>query len=133
MTEEPERRPMPLSEHEQRILEEIERRLAEEDPRLVEQVSRPLASHLARRIRWAALAFVAGFVMLWLFVIPHIGLALALGGFVVMLLSGLLVYHYLKKLGRDQIQSLRRGGRFSLSAVLARMAERFRGPQGKAP
>ena len=31
---------MPLSEHEQRILDEIERRLAEEDPRLVESVSR---------------------------------------------------------------------------------------------
>ena len=47
---------MPLSEHEQRILEEIERRLAEEDPRLVEHVGRTdLYSHLARRIRLAAL------------------------------------------------------------------------------
>ena len=32
---------MPLTPHEQRILEEIERKLAEEDPRLVQSVSRP--------------------------------------------------------------------------------------------
>ena len=59
---------MPLSDHEQRILEEIERRLAEEDPRLAEQVSNTsLYTHLARRIRWASLTFLVGFVMLLLF------------------------------------------------------------------
>ena len=50
---------MPLSDHEQRILDEIEARLAEEDPRLVEQVARTtLSTHLARKIRVAALAFL---------------------------------------------------------------------------
>ncbi|SRR5437899_2906783 len=122
--------PMPLSPDEQRILEEIERRLSEEDPRLAEQVSRTsLYSHLARRIRWAVVAFAAGFVMLWLFIVS---VWVALGGFVVMLLSGLLVYHYLKRMGRDQIQSWKRGGRFSVTAILARLAERFRGPQSKS-
>ena len=52
---------MPLSEHEQRILEEIERRLAEEDPRLVDQVSRTsLYTHLARRIKLGAAVGVVG-------------------------------------------------------------------------
>lgn len=121
---------MPLSDHEQRILEEIERRLTEEDPHLAAQVSRTsLYSHHARRIRWAALSFCAGFVMLWLFMIS---VWIALGGFLVMLASGLMVYHYLKRLGRDQIQTWKRGGRFSLTGVLARLAERFRGngPKG---
>ena len=60
---------MPLSEHEQRILEEIERRLAEDDPKLVEQVGRTdLYTHLARRIRLSAVAFLVGFVLLLLFV-----------------------------------------------------------------
>ena len=118
---------MPLSEHEQRILEEIERRLAEEDPKMVQRASLPLAAHLARRIKWTVLAFCAGFVMLFI-----VSVWIALAGFVVMLLSGLLVYHYLRRLGRDQIQSWKRGGKFSLTAVLARMAERFRGPQGKS-
>ena len=116
---------MPLSEHEQRILEEIEERLKEEDPHFVQRASLPLSAHLARRIRWATLAFCAGFVMLWLFILS---VWVALAGFVVMLLSGLIVYHFLKRLGREQIQSWKRGNRFSVTALLARMAERFRGP-----
>ena len=54
---------MPLSDHEQRILEEIERRLAEDDPKLDEQVGRTdLYTHLARRIRLACVGFVAGLI-----------------------------------------------------------------------
>ena len=50
---------MPLNDHEQRILEEIERRLAEEDPGFVEQVGRTdLYSHLARRSRLATLGLL---------------------------------------------------------------------------
>src|SRR5213083_3019379 len=64
------RPPMPLTPHEQRILEEIERRLAEEDPRLVESVARStLASHALRSIRWGIAGFAVGFILLVLFVI----------------------------------------------------------------
>ncbi|MBI2238177.1 MAG: DUF3040 domain-containing protein [Actinobacteria bacterium] len=122
---------MPLSEHEQRILDEIEQRLAEEDPRLVEQVARTsLYTHLARRIRWASLAFVAGFVMLMLF---SVALWVAGAGFAVMLLSALLVYRYLKQLGRDQVRAIQASGRFSLAALLARLSGRFRGQPGGPP
>ena len=56
---------MPLNDHEQKILDEIERRLAEDDPNFVEQVGRTdLYTHLARRIRLAAVAFVVGMRML---------------------------------------------------------------------
>ena len=52
---------MPLTPHEQRILEEIEKRLAEEDPRLVESVARAtVTSHALRRIRWGIAGFVVG-------------------------------------------------------------------------
>jgi hypothetical protein len=116
---------MPLSEHEQRILEEIEQRLAEEDPRLAEAVSRTsLYRHLARRIRWASLGFLAGFVMLMLF---PLWLWVASLGFGVMLLSALLVYRYLKQLGKDQLHALQESGRFSVATVLARLTARFRG------
>ena len=120
---------MPLSDHEQRILEEIERRLAEEDPRLAEQVSNTsLYTHLARRIRWASLTFLLGFVMLLLFAVS---LWVAALGFALMLLSTLLIYRYLKQMGRDQVRALQAGGRFSLAAFLARMSGRFKGgPQG---
>jgi len=116
---------MPLSEHEQRILEEIEQRLAEEDPRLAEAVSRTsLYTHLARRIRWSSLAFLAGFVMLMLF---PVSLWVAALGFGVMLLSALLVYRYLKQLGKDQLRALQESGRFSVAAILARLTGRFGG------
>ena len=104
----PRRSSMPLSEHEQRILEEIERRLAEDDPKLVEQVGRTdLYTHLARRIRLSAVAFLVGFVLLLLFVLsPWI----AAVGFLVMIGSALLIYRYLGQLGRDQIRAMQAEG-----------------------
>ena len=121
---------MPLSEHEQKILEEIERRLIEDDPGLARRASQTsLPAHLSRRIRLAAFAFVLGFVMMLLILVPHVGVPLVITGFVIMLASGLVVYHYLKRLGRDQIQTWKGEGRFTLTGVLARIAERFRGNQ----
>jgi hypothetical protein len=114
---------MPLSPDEQRILEEIERRLAEEDPRLVESVSKAsVASHALRRIRWGVAGFVAGFVLLLFFVLS---IWFAVTGFALMLGSGLVVYHYLRRMG-DHARS--GGERGSLGGVLARLAERLRRP-----
>ena len=114
---------MPLSEHEQRILEEIERRLAEDDPKLVEQVGRTdLYTHLARRIRLAAVAFVLGFALLLLFVVnPWI----AAVGFVTMIGAALLIYRYLGQLGRDQIRAMQTDGG-SITGLIGRLAARFR-------
>jgi hypothetical protein len=115
---------MPLSDHEQRILDEIERRLAEEDPRLVEQVGRTdLYTHLARRIRLSAAAFVVGLLMLLLFAVS---IWIAAAGFVVMLVSALVVYRSLGQLGRDQLRQLQDEGGVSLTGLLGRVAERFR-------
>ncbi len=99
---------MPLSEHEQRILEEIEKRLAEEDPQLVKSVSTASVTTLAlRRIRWGLAAFVVGFVLLMLF---FINVWVAVMGFLLMLGSALFVYHHLKKAGRDQLRAFGEGG-----------------------
>jgi ABC-type bacteriocin/lantibiotic exporter with double-glycine peptidase domain len=117
---------MPLSDEEQRILDEIERRLAEDDPRLVEQVGRTtLSTHLARRIRLASLAFLVGFLMM-VFAFATV-LWVAAAGFVVMVLSSLLVARYVRQLGRDQVRAMQQEGGFS--AMLARIAARFRRPQ----
>lgn len=118
---------MPLTPHEQRILEEIERRLAEEDPRLVASVSRAtVAGHALRRIRLGLMGFVLGFVLLLFFVLS---IWFAVAGFVLMLASGLVVYHYLRRMGRDQLRSHgQQGGALSITAALARLAERLRRP-----
>jgi hypothetical protein len=118
---------MPLNDHEQRILDEIERKLTEDDPRFVEQVGRTdLYTHLARRIRVAAFAFLAGLVMLVLLFAVSIWFAVV--GFVVMLLSAVLIYRYLGQLGRDQIRAMQAEGGTSLSGLLGRIAARFRRP-----
>lgn len=116
---------MPLSDHEQRILAEIERRLREEDPRLAETVSKTTVfGHSVRRIRWGIAAFVVGFVGLMLFAVS---VWVAIAGFGVMLASALFVYHHLKRVGKDQLREVEAGTRFSPAAFLARLAERFRG------
>jgi hypothetical protein len=117
---------MPLSDHEQHILDEIERRLAQEDPRLVEQVGRTsLYSHLARRIRLSAVAFIIGFFLIFL---VEVNVVVAVSGFVVMVLSALLIYRYLKQLGRDQLRAMQQGGRLSVPGFLARIATKLRPP-----
>jgi hypothetical protein len=51
------------------------------------------------------------------------------GGFAVMVSSAMLVYHYLKQMGKDQLRQLERGGgRLSITAALARWTDRFRRP-----
>lgn len=116
---------MPLSEHEQRILEEIEKRLQEEDPRFADVVGRTtLYGHLTRRVRVGAVAFAAGFVMLMLFAVS---VWVAIAGFAVMLASALLVYHQLRVMGAEELREYGRGGGLSLTSLLARLAERVRG------
>ncbi|MEP7059369.1 MAG: DUF3040 domain-containing protein [Actinomycetota bacterium] len=118
---------MPLSEHEQKILEEIERRLAEDDPKLVEQVGRSdLYSHLARRIRRAGVAFVAGFIMLLLF---PVSVPLAGAGFIMMVLAGAAIFRYVGQLGRDQLRDLQRSGGASMMGVIGKIVARFRVPR----
>lgn len=52
---------MPLSDEEQRVLDEIERQLYESDPNLAHNVrTRRQSGDAARRVRWAVLAVVAG-------------------------------------------------------------------------
>ena len=75
---------MPLSEHEQRILAEIERRLLEEDPKFAHQVGSSFRAHLGRRLKLA----VAGFILGLIVVISSTffeNVAIGVAGFVIML------------------------------------------------
>lgn len=116
---------MPLSDEEQRILDEIEARLTQDDPRLVEQVNRStLSTHLSRRIRLSSLAFGVGFFMMLFAFATELWVAAL--GFVVMVLSALLVARYTRQLGRDQVRALQQEG--GLSSTFARIVARFRRP-----
>ena len=57
---------MPLSEHEQRILDEIERRLAAEDPKFARSTTAVTPrGHAVRRIKQAIFGFVLGLALLF--------------------------------------------------------------------
>jgi len=56
---------MPLSEHEQRILAELEESLSKQDPRFAKNVRETnVYSHGGRRVRWGIAGFIAGLVIL---------------------------------------------------------------------
>jgi Protein of unknown function (DUF3040) len=76
---------MPLSDHEQRILAEIERRLLEEDPKFAHQVGSSFRAHLARRLKLAVAGFLVGLIVLVAGFVEYVALGVA--GFVIMLAS----------------------------------------------
>jgi len=90
---------VPLSEHEQRLLDQIERALVAEDPKFASTVrTTDLKTHLRRRARRGIALFVLGMLLLLTGVIipaPPVGAV----GFVVMLLAALVI-----------ISAYRRGG-----------------------
>jgi hypothetical protein len=98
---------MPLSEDEQRILREIEENLSVTDPKLVQQVSdTTLYRHATRMIKWAAVGFVAGLLLLLLTFTSV--LAAGVAGFLVMLFCLLVIERNVRKIGRAGLDSLTR-------------------------
>lgn len=117
---------MPLSEDEQRILEEIEARIKESDPALADHISEStLYRHAWRNIKWAVLGFVAGLVLL-VFTFTRV-LLLGVVGFLVMLACLLVIERNVRKMGRagfDSITGSMRGG--SLKGMFDRFGDRWR-------
>ena len=90
---------MPLSEDEQRILHEIEQQFYESDPAFAREVGKTtLYRHAGRNLKWAALGFVCGFVLL--LVAFASSLVLGFAGFLVMLGSAVVFERNLRKMGR---------------------------------
>lgn len=107
---------MPLSEHEQRILQEIEARLSESDPALAREVgSTTLYTHALRNIKWAALGFLGGMVLMVASLSTH--WAIAFVGFLAMLGSALTVERNARKMGRAGWQQLSGQGRSDTGGV----------------
>ncbi|MDP9845117.1 hypothetical protein J2853_004328 [Streptosporangium lutulentum] len=126
---------VPLSEHEQRLLDQIEQALYAEDPKWANtvRISDP-RSHYRRRLVKASIGFILGVVLLMVGVVI-INIPLGVGGFVVMLaacLWGLSSWKRMNGFGEasaaapsDQPQSKarRRGSRPSF---MERVEERWR-------
>ncbi len=117
---------MPLSEDEQRILQEIEANLSATDPALVQQVSETtLYRHAARAIKWAVAGFLAGLVLLILTFATS--LVLGIAGFLVMLACLLVIERNARKLGKAGLNNLTgslRGG--ALKGMFGNAGRRWR-------
>ena len=101
---------MPLSEHEQRLLDQIERALYAEDPKFASTVrSTDLRSHMRRRLRRAALVLALGFLLMLASVVMQETL-IGVAGFVVMLGALLLALASWKKLGNGPAAPLHVAG-----------------------
>jgi hypothetical protein len=130
---------VPLSEHEQRLLDQIERALYAEDPKFATTVrSTDLRTHMRRRMRRAGVLFVLGFVAM---LAGIANLVVGVVGFVVMLGAMLLAFNAWKRMNGSgpalrsvdgparQRKPRSRGtssGRTGGSSVKARLEERWR-------
>ncbi len=94
---------MPLSDREQQILSQIESQLASEDPKFARTVKTLPRSAGQTRLRYGIAGFLVGVAML-LAIVVHI--AWAFMGFVLMLVSAVMVLNQLKQLGEDRARDL---------------------------
>ena len=98
---------MPLSEHEQRILHELEQSLYQEDPDFAERVrSETVYRHAGRYCIWSALVFVAALVFMFFTFASN--LALGFVGVVVMFLSGVVFANNARRMGKAGIDDMSR-------------------------
>ena len=101
---------MPLSEHEQRLLDQIERALYQEDPKFASTVrSTDLRTHMKRRMRRAAFVFAVGVIVMLGGLVSNMP-AVGIGGFVVMVAALALALSSWKRLGTPPTQGLRAVG-----------------------
>ena len=121
---------MPLSEDEERILQEIAQQLYEDDPAFARGVGNTtLYTHAIARMKWTAFGFVVGVVLM--IATLATSYLLAFGGFLVMLACALVFERNARKLGKAGIDHLTksvraRGLRSSLGESGKRMRDRFR-------
>jgi hypothetical protein len=121
---------VPLSEDEQRILQQIEQQFQAEDPEFARQVSSTsLYRHAGRNLKWAALGFVAGIA--FLIVTLSTSAILAFVGFLMMMGSAFWFERNLRKMGRagwQQLSSQARnvGVKDKFGSAGQRMRDRFK-------
>ncbi len=127
---------MPLSEHEQRQLEQIEQALYADHPRFARTVrSADPRVHYKRRVIYAGLVFALGVALLPVGVSTYIAISLA--GFVIMLAScywAAISYRRMNGIATGKLparekragRKVKRGGRRSGAGLGERLEERWR-------
>ena len=117
---------MPLNEHEERILHEIEKRFYAHDPDSARRIeSTTLDAYLARNCKWAAAGFVVGLIILLAAFASN--WVVGVFGFIVMVASTVMLIQNLRRIGRRGIDELRQSiATRSLSDAIEDAARRLR-------
>lgn len=119
-------RDVPLSEDEERILNQIEQRFYTSDPQSARRIGRTtLPRYLARNCRWAAISFVVGLLVL----LASFASSWVVGvvGFVMMVVAAIVFTQNLRKMGRHGWNQLNNTVRErSVNDVLGDTGRRFR-------
>jgi hypothetical protein len=98
---------MPLSEHEQRILAELEESLSKHDPQFAKNVRETnVYSHALRRVRWGIVGFLIGLAVLIGFFSQNVVVGIL--GVVVMFGSAVLVERNARRIGRASWRDITR-------------------------
>jgi hypothetical protein len=98
---------VPLSEDEQRILQEIEQQFYANDPDLAGEIgNHSLYAHCIRQMKLAGVVFGIGVVVLVVALATATNFLVAFAGFVVMLGAALWFERSLRKLGRAGVERL---------------------------
>ena len=123
---------MPLSEDEQRILQEIEQQFYEHDPHLAREVgSTTLYRHAGRNLKWAALGFVGGLILMVASLVQFKSPVLPFACFLVMLAAALFFQRNLYRIGRagrqQWLDSMRASGvKDYFGSASRRVRDRFK-------
>ena len=123
---------MPLSEDEQRILQEIEQQLYASDPELAREVSSTTVyRHAGRNLKWAALGFVGGLVLMVASLVQFKSPVLPFACFLVMLAAALFFQRNLYRIGRagrqQWLDSMRASGvKDYFGSASRRVRDRFK-------
>jgi hypothetical protein len=120
---------VPLSDHEQRLLEQIERALYAEDPKFATSVrGTDLRTHYRRRLIRSAVGFVVGLAILVAGVVTQaFYLVVGVVGFLVMLGSALLGVSAWKRLaGARPGRAVQQPSQPARQSVMERIEERWR-------
>jgi hypothetical protein len=121
---------VPLSEHEQRLLEQMERALYAEDPKFATALEGAgMRTHTRRRTGWAIAGFVVGVVLLMTGVMTQI-IVVSVVGFLLMLAGAVMaVTGWRRSPGNDRAAGggtgAARGGRSQRQPRRARMMTRI--------
>ena len=119
---------MPLSDHEQRILAELEESLVRQDPEFAERVrSETVYRHAGRYCKWAAVTFVLGVVILVAFYSTSVIAGFV--GVVIMFASAVWFERNLRRMGRAGWHDLTRS-KDGEPRTGGRGRDRGRGQQG---